>query len=130
MFNHEEYLSKKDSMSFDEAIEIYNDLSKGIDINDEISIDLYSSLIESAVKYVEIRNRWLYLSKEEKEAIDSTRTSLHNAYMSTLAPLSRYMKKVGKDVSWHEKLISGNESRKRLGDFAGYLLCINSIVAR
>lgn len=130
MFNNGEYLSKTDSMSFEEAIEIYNDLSKGIDINDTTSIELYSSLIEFAVKYVEIRNRWIYLSKDEKEAMDSTRTSLHNAYMSTLAPLSRHMKKVGKDVSWYEKLVLGNESRKRLGDFAGYLLCINSIVAR
>lgn len=130
MFNNEKYLSNTDSMSFQEAIEIYNGLSKEIDLKDSILVELYADFIQSTIKYVEIRNRWIYLSKEEKGTIDSTRTSLHNSYMITLRTLYRYMNNNDKDVAWYEQLVSSDESRKRLGDFAGYLLCINSIVAR
>lgn len=130
MFNNEEYLSNADSISFEEAIEIYNCLLKAIDLNDKESLELYSEVVKAAVKYIEIRNRWQFLSIEEKKEIDNTRTSLHNAYIASIKPLYRYMDNNKNDISWYEKLIQGNENRKRLGDFAGYLLCINSIMAR
>ncbi|WP_125981284.1 hypothetical protein [Loigolactobacillus iwatensis] len=131
MFNYDEYLKNQDSLSFEEAVAIYNEIMRSADINDSTFKELWNDVIESASKYIQIRNEWLFLSQGEKVAKDSLRTAQHNSFMATLSPLERYVEMQSWDTTWVADLGKiENENRKRLGDFAGYLLCIGSLKAR
>ncbi|PIO82829.1 hypothetical protein BSQ39_04185 [Loigolactobacillus backii] len=131
MFNYDEYLKNQDSLSFEEAVTIYNEIMKSADINDSTFKELWNDVIESASKYIQVRNEWLFLSQGEKVAKDSLRTAQHNSFMATLSSLERYMEMQSWKMTWVADLGKiENENRKRLGDFAGYLLCIGSLKAR
>lgn len=131
MFSYEKYLENKDSLSFDEALVIYNKIMIASEKDDKVFIELWNDVISYASDYVKIRNQWNQLSKENKISKDSIRTSRHNAFISTLTPLERYMKLQGWDSTWMQDLGSAEpRNRQRLGDFAGYLLCIGTLRGR
>lgn len=131
MFSYEKYLEKQDSLSFEKALEIYNKIMNSADIDDDDFKELWDDVISYASEYVKIRNEWNMLTRDNKNLKDSLRTSKHNAFISTLTPLERYMKLKGWDTSWLSDLGSTDDkNRKRLGDFAGYLLCIGTLNAR
>lgn len=132
MFDYENYLAKEDSLSFEEALKIINQFFAVADFSDDIIKELFEDILEAGSKYVKMRNDWNFFSKEEKEQKDAYRTSLHNNFLTTLTPLARYMEKEGADISWYEELTEKKEipSRKRLGDFSGYLLLVGTLKAR
>lgn len=131
MFNYDEYLKKQDSLSFEESLIIYNKIIGSNNTNDSIFNELWSDLVSNANSYVLIRNQWSTLSQEEKTLKDSSRTAQHNSLIATLSPLERYMKKNGWDTTWVDNLGGlSAENRKKIGDFAGYLLCIGSLKSR
>lgn len=79
------------------------------------------------------RSNWLLWNREQKAENDPARTSCHNMVIVKFNQLARYLKMQGKPTSWREKL--GEESdnsnfRKRLGDFACYLVLVNSLLSR
>ncbi|MFD1317554.1 hypothetical protein [Loigolactobacillus zhaoyuanensis] len=131
MFNYDEYLARQDSLAFEAAVTIYNKIMSSVDTNDSIFKELWNDVIVNASKYIQIRNAWLLLSYSDKVAQDDLRTTQHNAFIATLTPFKRYMDIKGWDSTWVADL-GGIESdnRKRLGDFAGYLLCIGSLQTR
>ena len=64
---------------------------------------------------------------------DSARTSCHDSVIVKFNMLERFLKMKGKDARWREVL--GHEEddpsfRKRIGDFACYLVFVNSLLAR
>ena len=64
---------------------------------------------------------------------DSLRTSHHDSVISHFNMLARYLRMQGKKAAWRDALGDENENkygRKTIGDFACYLVFMNSICAR
>lgn len=80
---------------------------------------------------MKIRNECNMLTHENKIFKDSLRISKHNAFISTLIPLEKYMKLKGWDTTWLSDLDSTEDkNRKQLSCFAGYSLCIEILKIR
>ena len=111
---------------------IQGELSKEIGEDPE-AVELYEELIDAATRYAAVRAKWLRMSKEEIIDTDSLRTSHHDSVITHLNMLARYLKMQGKKALWREQLGDVEENgyiRKGIGDFACYLVFVNSICAR
>ena len=74
-----------------------------------------------------------YFSREEKQDKDSSRSASHNSLIVKFNQLARFLKMQGKTAAWRDTLGFEEDdkyNRKRLGDFACYIVFINSISAR
>lgn len=94
---------------------------------------MYDDVIKVATRYVAIRANWLLMSREEKMEQDPGRTSCHNSVITHFNMLARYLKQQGKAAAWRDELGYEEDdgySRKTIGDFACYLVFVNSINAR
>jgi hypothetical protein len=129
MFDYKMYLQKNDSMTFEEAVEIYNLIFKTLECKDEYLHELWKEVIDSALIYSNMRNNWNYFSREEKQEKDDLRTGYHNTFIINLKAFHKLSYQLELDGNWIEKLGS-SENRKRWGDFSGYILCIENIKAR
>lgn len=79
------------------------------------------------------RSNWLLWDKEQKADKDSSRTSCHDTVIVKLNKLARYLKMQGKAAIWRDRLGEEGDDpyfRKRMGDFACYLVLVNSLLAR
>ena len=102
-------------------------------LNDEEAQELYRELISVSTRYMSFRSNWLLWSREEKMEKDSARTSCHDSVIVKFNMLERFLKVKGKEARWREVL--GYEEndfnlRKRIGDFACYMVFVNSLLAR
>ena len=73
------------------------------------------------------------MTREQKMEIDERRTSCHDSLIVKFNMLARYLKMQGKPAAWRDTLGHLEDdpaNRKRIGDFACYLVFINSINAR
>ena len=64
---------------------------------------------------------------------DSSRSSCHNSLIVKFNMLAKYLRIQGKEACWRDELGYEEEDkyyRKTIGDFACYLVFINSISAR
>ena len=71
--------------------------------------------------------------EEEKMDKDSSRTSCHNSLIVKFNQLARYLKSQGRAAVWRDTLGYEEDNkyfRKRIGDFACYLVFVNSLLAR
>ncbi len=66
MFSYDKYLENKDSLSFEEALVIYNKIMSATEKDDKVFKELWNDVISYASDYVKIRNQWNHLSKENK----------------------------------------------------------------
>ena len=129
MCTFEQYLKEPYALDFHQMQRIHGELSKEIGEDPE-AVELYEELIDAATRYAAVRAKWLRMSKEEK--ID-LRTSHHDSVITHLNMLARYLKMQGKKALWREQLGDVEENgyiRKGIGDFACYLVFVNSICAR
>lgn len=129
---YDEYMTMPQAMNMEKMISVHRQLVKEAE-SDPDAIDLYSDLVNSAVKYAAIRAELGAMHRERKLEKDSHRTSLHNDVILQINILARYLRKAGKPALWRNEL--GNEeedwsSRKRIGDFACYLAFVNGICVR
>ena len=129
---YEEYLSMPQCLSMEEMHSLHKEMVEEIR-NDEEAQELYSELISVSTRYMSFRSNWLLWSREEKMEKDSARTSCHDSVIVKFNMLERFLKMKGKDARWREVL--GHEEddpsfRKRIGDFACYLVFVNSLLAR
>ncbi len=127
MYTYKSYIKKINSISVEEAEEIYEKMLEEIDFNDSDVKELWDDLIKNAIEYVSIRSQWLTFAREERMEKDPARTAVHNSLISSFNVLSRYLEKIGKDVSWRTRV---GEDRKRIGDFACYIVFIYGLNAR
>lgn len=100
---------------------------------DADAVEIYEGLIETSTTYVGMRAKWLTLDRAKKMEIDSRRTSCHDSVIVKFNMLAKYVRMQGKDAGWRDRLGDEKEnpySRKRIGDFACYLVFINSLNAR
>ncbi len=129
---YEEYLSMDKSLTLDEMIDIHQKLMLSIG-SDQDALELYEELIETANRYSTYRANWCIWSVEEKLDRDSSRTACHDSLIVKFNQLARYLNMQGMDTNWRDVLGYEEDdryNRKRLGDFACYIVFVNSICAR
>src|SRR5690606_32549230 len=129
MLTYDKYLESKDSITFGESDRYYARILKYVDSKDEDFMELLTDVIKSATTYASTRANWGTMTLEEKQEMDPLRTIQHNDFMATLKILARYMKNQGWDSDWFDEVGVVEKDRKRFGDFACYIVCINSLNA-
>ena len=130
MFDYHEYLRKYDSITMEQAEEIYQRIYKALDPDDEDGMEILGEYLAAAAKYAGIRAGWNRLSREEKVETDDNRTACHNKVIFHLNILSRYLASKEKDISWRNELGDEKENRKKIGDFACYVALMEGLDAR
>lgn len=130
--NYAEYLEMERSLPFEKMCQIHQEILTEVG-NDEDSLELYQDLLQVAERYSRFRSNWALWDKEEKMKQDESRTFCHNSLIVKFNQLSRWLRMQGKPAKWRDEL--GYEeydkiNRKRIGDFACYIIFINSICAR
>lgn len=126
------YLREPRSLTIEKMQELHEELILEID-SDPDAVELYADLIEAATKYASIRASWLQMTNGQKMETDPFRTSCHNTVISCFDVLARYLHTLGKKAAWRDQLGYEKDDkyfRKSIGDFACYLVFINSICAR
>lgn len=129
---YEEYIKLPKAQPFEQMQAIHKQIVLEVG-NDPDALGLYDDFIKVATRYAVIRANWLLLSREEKLNQDSGRTSCHDSVITHLNMLARYLKQQGKTAAWRDELgyeEDGSYNRKAIGDFACYLVFVNSINAR
>lgn len=132
MTTYEEYLNMERSFAFTEMRDIHSQMLADIG-TDADAKEMYEELTAAATKYAGIRSEWLLLSREEKAERDGRRTSCHDSLIVKFNMLARYLKMQGKAATWRDCLGYEEDNpynRKRIGDFACYIVFVNSLNAR
>lgn len=131
-FEYQQYLTKSDALSFEEAQTIFKDMLIQFDESIDDFAEILSDVFDAANKYVNMRNKWITFTKDEKLEKDPLRTNLHNDFILTLKMLKRFEEQINLDTTWFENLTLGKDDqlRKRIGDFAGYIVLFNTLNAR
>lgn len=114
----------KGALSFEEALEIYGEITEKTDENSEDGAFLLHNLKRSAARYSRFRTEWYLKTQEERVRDDGDRTSAHDAFISAVNMMARYL---DAEHGWRERL--GND-RKRIGDFAAYISLFSALDAR
>ena len=130
--SYKEYLTTVKALSIEQMQQIHERMIEEVS-SDADAMELYDELIAVATRYAEMRAKWLLMEREEKMEKDSLRTSYHNSVILHFNMLARYLKSQGKDAVWRDLLGYEEEdgyNRKAIGDFACYLVFLNSINAR
>ncbi len=130
MLTYKTYLEEKDSLTFQEAEEIYSQILQSANTSDSDFKEFWEDMIKSAIVYANTRAEWSIQTSEERRDIDDSRTHQHNTFMINLKVIANYMKQQNWSSVWFDKLGIIESDRKRFGDFACYLVCINSLNAR
>lgn len=132
ILTYEDYLPAPGSLTLEEMLSLHREIKEDAG-HDEDALDLYKDLLAAAVKYSESRSNWPLWDWGQKLAEDSVRTSRHDRVIDSFNILARYLKNQGKSAAWRDVL--GDEKkdpgcRKRIGDFACFLVFIESLNAR
>lgn len=124
---YEEFLKMPGALGFEEANRIYGMLVASAPEHDREFDKKFQVLVERAEKYAAYRAVWLGKDLRERMEIDEERSRAHDLFIKAKDALSTYMyeQKLGND--WDDCL---GEERKRIGDFACYLVYLRSILAR
>ena len=132
MQTYDSYLERIFALPFEDAARIFATIKKQIE-NDEDMTDLYHDLLSRSIEYVAVRAEWQMMTTEEKGAIDSRRSEIHNAVIREFDILARNLGKLGHDTRWRDELGDLNRIpvyRKRIGDMACYLVLFEGLNAR
>lgn len=127
MYTYESYLKEQNSITFEEAKKIYNELLTEMNFKDDDCKDLWDSLMENIIKYVNIRSKCLIISQTERLESDKGRTDTHNSLISCFNALQRYIQINKGNNNWRNEL---GQERKRIGDFACYIAYVYSLNSR
>ena len=129
---YSDYVEEPLSITLEESQKLHSEMIKEIG-NDEEAVEIYNELIEKATEYSVLRSNWTTREREWKMDNDSRRTSKHNSLITHFNMLARYLKSIGKEALWRDKLgYEENDKyyRKRIGDFGCYLVFIHAINGR
>lgn len=126
VYTYQDYKGSRDEISVEECMRLHQMMSEEIQ-GDEDAEELYADLLDKALDYIPIRVRWTYKTREWKTNIDESRTMYHDSMITHFNMLARYLKQQGKEAKWRDEL---GDARKRIGDFAGYLIYVQSIGGR
>lgn len=132
IFTFEDYSKEQLTLTFEQMKEIHTEMVAEIG-SDADALELYRDFVDAATKYAAIRAIWNQISREQKMEIDAPRTVLHDSTIDCLNILARYLKNLGKEAKWRDLLGYTEENpsvRKTIGDFACFVVFVNSINAR
>lgn len=129
MFDWQAYLTHPDALSPEEATAIYQAIHPAQTAQDETFAELWQAVLDAALDYVPYRVRWNVQTQAEKSGVDAERTAHHNAFISALEVLNRYTVQTDHN-DWLKQLGTRAHDRKRLGDFAGYLVLFGVLQGR
>ena len=132
MQTYDSYLERVFALPFMDAARIFATIKKQIE-NDEDMTDLYHDLLSRSIEYSSVRAEWQMMTTEEKGAIDSRRSEIHDAVIREFDILARNLGTLGHDISWRDELGDLNRNpdyRKRIGDMACYLVLFEGLNAR
>lgn len=127
---YEEYLKRIDTLTIEQASEIYRTIIESLDLDENDDREILQDYLMAAAKYANVRACWNILSREEKMDTDANRTACHNKVILHLNILARYLASKGKDVSWRDELGDDSLHRKKIGDFACFVACLEGLNAR
>lgn len=115
-------------LTLEDAQAIYSKMTDGIQkCQLEDKYEFWNDFLKGAAEYTYIRNKWEFMSREEKYEADHGRTMTHDGFITSVNVLSRIMGKEGVDNSWHDEL---GEDRKKIGDFACFVAYVTGISNR
>ena len=124
MHTYDSYLERVFALPFEDAARIFATIKKQIENNEDMT-DLYHDLLSRSIEYATVRAEWQMMEPDEKGAIDSRRSEIHNAVIREFDILARNLGRLGHDTSWRDDLGDLNRNphyRKRIGDMACYLV--------
>ncbi|SDM66102.1 hypothetical protein [Sediminibacillus halophilus] len=127
---YETYLQAIDNLTFEESTDIYNEIIKSANTNDQEFQEFWEDMMDNAITYANTRAKWSIQTSTERREVDERRTRQHNGFMASLKLIASYMKEQNWNAAWFDRLGTIENDRKRFGDFACYLVFINSINAR
>ncbi len=129
---YSEYLRERQSLTLEEMGRLHAEMAEEIG-NDPDALELYDELAEAATRYASFRAGWRLWDRAARIEKDAGRTSCHNLVIIKFNQLARFLKMQNRAAAWRDVL--GHEEddpyfRKRIGDFACYIVFINSVNAR
>lgn len=130
--SYEKYLKEPKSLTVEEMRSVHEQILGEI-ADDMDAKEIYEELVGAATKYASFRSQWFLWDRATRIERDDSRTSCHNSLIVKFDMLARYLKSQNKDAVWRETLGYEKDdryNRKAIGDFACYLVFINSINAR
>lgn len=130
--SYEKYLQAPKSITLEKMRAIHEQILGEI-MDDTDAKEIYEELIIVATKYASFRAEWFLWDRTTRMERDDSRTSCHNSLIIKFDMLARYLKMQGKDAIWRDELgdeVDNRYNRKAIGDFACYLVFVNSINAR
>ena len=129
--NYNNYKEQADTLSLEEMEEIWTDLLNSLDLKNEDCNDLFNDFLHHVVLYSSERIKWnAVYSREERIENDRGRTIYHDAIITSINILARFLKnELNKDTSWRDRL-GDDTHRKRIGDFVCYVAFCYGINAR
>lgn len=126
------YLGERYSLSWQEMTTchemILSEMKKDADAE-----ELYGDVLEYAVKYAAYRANWAAWDREKQLEQDESRSMCHDVLIIKFDMLARYLRSMGYPAEWREMLGDVKLDpvyRKRIGDFACFLVFIQSLAAR
>jgi hypothetical protein len=108
-------------MDYDSAMRIW------LQMRASALADLRQDLIELVVRYARLRVDCYFADAEQKRVLEDSRSTCHNALISSCDILARNMAKHGEDSRWRLQM---GDDRKEIGDFACHLHAIIGLAAR
>lgn len=129
---YEKYLTSTLSMTLEEMNSVYAQMIEGVN-DDEDAQELFRDILENAISYIQYRGNWTLWDRESKINNDESRSHCHNSLIVKFNVYARYMKSKGYSTEWRDVLGDENEhthTRKRIGDFACYMVFINALGSR
>ena len=129
---YEDYKGTTKSLTFEKMDALHTQILSEIGTDDDAN-ELYDELIRKATDYAKFRAKWFLWDRETKREQDESRSSCHNSLIVKFNMLAKYLKLQGKEALWRDELGYEEDdryNRKAVGDFACYLVFVNSINAR
>lgn len=123
---YDDYQTMPGSLTFEQMADLHKQILADAKL-DADSADLFKNVFAAAVKYSQSRAGWTLWDREKRMEEDSARTSRHNQVIDSINILARYLKAQGKPAAWRDAL---GDDRKRIGDFACFLVFIGNLNAR
>lgn len=129
MTTYIEYLRNTDSLTLESMDNMLREMLSeiGTDIDAK---ELFDELLEKAIKYTEIRAKWNLMNGSERAEADAGRTICHDSLIVKFNQLAKYLRINGKSAGWRDQLGYDDSDRKRIGDFAAYIVFVSCLNAR
>lgn len=131
---YKEYSEMPQTLTVEQMRTIHEEMLSEIkSVHDPEAVEFYDELLEQAVDYCCYRANWFRWDRAEKMDKDPSRTSSHNSVIVKLNTLARFLKQLGQSAEWRDTLgyeEDNSYNRKRIGDFACYLVFVESLNAR